>query len=211
MTLVSAKIDESPSATPISAVTNGTPAMSSDPKEISSTKNATMTPICSPAEFSLSLVLTTPPENSTCSPAARAGPATRSNAFFVESLRSSTETEKWRWVKPTVLSREGVKPLMNCSPVVTACGTFCARSTVGSTTFLYCGSSSVWPFGAANTSLAVAPPLPGNFSSSRSRARCDSVPGTLNASFVSFFTAWEIAPTATSSASQKPSTNHRRR
>jgi hypothetical protein len=77
MTLVSAKIPESPSATPMMAVTRGTPAMSADPKEVNSTKEmnstkkATITPICSPAPVSPSFVLTTPPENSTCRPAAR--------------------------------------------------------------------------------------------------------------------------------------------
>ena len=146
VTAVRAEIADSPIATPISAVTSGSPAINSEPKLTSSTTKATTTPITSAIDWSPSLELTTPPENSTCRPASRAGSATRSSASFVESFRSSTGTEKWRSAKPIVRSRDGVKPSTNCSPVVTACGTFCARSTVGSTTSRYCGSSSVCPF-----------------------------------------------------------------
>jgi hypothetical protein len=50
----------------------------------------------------------TPPENSTSSPAWRAGPATRSSAFLVcwESL--STGTAKWMSANPIVWSLDSV-------------------------------------------------------------------------------------------------------
>ena len=127
----------------------------------------------------------TPPENSTSSPALRAGPATRSSAFLVCCESLSTETAKWMSANPIVRFLDSVRgDFRFVSETPTVCGTCSASLIVGLTSLLYCGSVSLCPGGAANTIRASAPPVPGNFALSRLSACWDWVPGTLNASSV---------------------------
>ena len=169
----------------------------------SSTKNATTTPMASVLVPPSSLVLTTPPENSTCRPASRAGSATRLERverLVLEVLHRDLEVQvgEERPCRPPRGSRcpaaarrgrppEG-PPGRGRSSARPPPRTAAARASA--------------PAGAANTIRAVAPPLPGNFSSRRSSARWDSVPGTLNASLCSPLTAWP--PTARSDEQPRP-------
>ena len=208
---VSASIPSRPIATPTIAVTSGSPAASSAPNVTIKTMNAATSPIASPLDCLPLPVLTTPPENSTWRPARRAGPATRSSAALVASVSLSTDTANARSANETRPSRETVALFRNAAGVVTVCGTRRASATVGAISLRYWGSRRVWPAGAATTIRAVAPPVPGNFLARRFNARCDSVPGTLNASLVFPFSAPAPMPNRSKTAIQSASTRRRRR
>jgi hypothetical protein len=91
--------------------------------------NAIATPATS-ALLACSDVAVTPPENSTCSPALRAGSATRSSAAWSSSVSWSTGTLNCRSENATVLSGETVAGVSGCLEF-SACGTFRAARTVG--------------------------------------------------------------------------------
>ena len=95
-----------------------------------------------------------------------------------------------------------IAPIEYGSWTAVTSGAFDAFSTLSITAALFSASVSFSPSGAANTTRAEPPPASGNFSSSRSCATCDSVPGTENSLLVLPLNALALAITATRTSSQ---------
>jgi hypothetical protein len=131
---LTAEMPSIPTPTPTIAVNSGRTAARTVPNATRRITNAATSPISSVVWLVLEAVDVTPPENSTSSPAFRAGSATRFSAAFVESFSWSTDTRKCRSANAIRWSRESCRVDLNARALLTDCGTCSASPTVGSTT-----------------------------------------------------------------------------
>ena len=171
---------DSPVASPATATPSGITAASTARNVTNRMISAAMMPIISagPVERSFSTVGSSPP-NSTCTPAASAGPAVSSSASSVAPTELGGRARRTApHANAVVPSGEIDRGLASGSVTPTTWSSDRTSSIVAAIAPAARGSVTA-PSGTWNTTIAVAPARSGNRSSSRSIACCDSTPGHL--------------------------------
>lgn len=208
-TLASAVMVETPMPTPMSAVSSGSPAATSEPKVTTRTRPAMTTPTISPAPVS-GIAWSASPPISTVSPADLAASPLFLSASRVSSVNCIALAlyDTWTYaIGPwpfleTALALNGSVTLSTWSePAFRFAMVFSTASLLGL-------SAIFWPAGALKTMRAVAPSAVafGKRSLSRSKARCASVPGIENEEEVAVVAEAAPNPARASSATHTRAT-----
>ena len=166
---------------PNRAMPIGSPMARTDPKASSRMTTAARRPMSSAVPLSgCSTYCGSSPPTSTCTPTSRAAAPVAQRPSRSSRVRSVSSTSYW-----TMASRAEPSGLGCVVGSVTA-STLGSSATSSTTAWMAAARSpsATPPSSAWKTSWAVAPAAAGNRCSSRSRASCDSTPGTRKSSEV---------------------------
>ncbi len=198
--------------TPRIAVSRGSPAAASEPKVISSTTAAIAMPIASALPPAAGWVARASPPTSTVRPASRTVSMARSRWVLAAPVRSSAFTLN-ATVEYAVVASSLTARAVNGSAAEATWEPSAASVTSFSIAALLSDAVTFSPPGATNTIRAFAPSaaVPGKRCSSRSKARCDSMPGIVKPSSGAAGALVAAKPTAPRTATHNRVTRQRHR